>query len=290
MISASHIAATLEMPASPWAIQSEINRALQDACSPVNRFAEIIESDTGLACRVLALANSPYYAHSEEVGTVPEAIMLLGLQKIRDLVTVILAIEFFSSIPSNIVSMESFARHGLGVALACRLLATARRDSRAEQHFLAGLIHDVGRLALLQKCPDAMREALISHQRDPGGASLYALEQKLLGCDHAQVGAELLRLWRFPPAVRAAIRWQHEPARAGEYETEASLLHVADVISLSLGQGSSGEALPPTLQKKAWNRLRLPERVLDMVLPELHRQYHELAQVFHGAEHPLATA
>src|SRR6185369_10440702 len=125
------------------------------------------------------------------IGSIPEAIMLLGLQKIRDLVTVILVLEFFSGVRSDLVSMGTFARHSLGVAAASRLLATARRDSRSEQHFLSGLIHDVGRLALFQKCPGQMSRVMEAYESEKRNIPLVLVEKRILSFDHAEVGMEL---------------------------------------------------------------------------------------------------
>jgi HD-like signal output (HDOD) protein len=94
---------------------------------------------------------------------------------------------------------------------------------------------------------------------------LHVAERKVLGFDHADVAFELLRVWRLPQALAHAVAHHHEPSRAGEFQREADVVHVADVLVHALQIGSNGEHAVPPLDLVAWQRLGLaPDSLVDL--------------------------
>ena len=112
------------------AIFHQLNEALNDPRSSVDHFGELIEADPGLAIRLLRIANSAIYGFPGRVGTVAEALTLIGLQQMRDLVTATVVLDYFQQVPPTLLRLEAFWRHSVGCGIAARLLAIQRRENR----------------------------------------------------------------------------------------------------------------------------------------------------------------
>ena len=148
--------------------------------------------------------------------------------------------------------MLTFWRHSLAVGVTARLLAMARGEADPERYYVSGLLHDIGRLLLFLREPVTMYEALVKRQARDG--MLYEIEQELLGYDHGEAGAALLRSWAIPERLCAPIHYHHHPGAAGAFEMEAAVVHAADVIAGCLDYGSTGQRVVPPLDDGAWRR------------------------------------
>lgn len=260
------------------AIYRELTETMQDRFSSVDDFSRIIETDVDLTARLLRLANSAYYGFPQRLGTVSEVILLIGVQQLHDLVTGTLVIDFFKGISPNRVTMESFWRHSLSCGVAARVLARHRKDPFPERMFVAGLLHDIGRLVIYMKMP-AQAEAIFSLYK-PGTHPLSAAERHVLGVDHAEIGGALLRHWRFPEYLEIAVRHHHEPAAAPAHRLEAATVHVADSTVLSMKLGSSGERMAPPIDLEAWRRLAIRSENLPSLTNDIGRQVNEMTPVY----------
>lgn len=260
------------------AVYQQLDDALNDENSSINRFSEIIQHDVDLTARLLRLANSSFYAFPGEIETVGQAITMIGLQQMQDLVTARCAIDFFKGVSSGFVDMESFWRHSLACGTVARVLAVYRRDANPERMFVAGLLHDIGRLVIYTKAADAVPE--IFNRYRAGGKLLVQCEQAVLGTNHAEIGAALIQHWRLSPALAEAVACHHNPAAATGHPLEAAAVHVADVLALALENGSSGQKLPPPLQPVAWNRLGLAPLLLEPILADVEAQMEDVLALF----------
>lgn len=259
-------------------IYHELNAALDAPRTSLDQFGEIIETDLGLAARLLRVANSPFYGFPSRIETIPEALTLVGMQQIRDLVAATLVIERFQKIPARLFDLDQFWQHSLACGICARVLAIQRRDANPERFFLAGLLHDIGRLVMALRVPAQLSEAFARH--DATEQTLTECETEVLGADHAEVGGALLAHWLFPAAMVETVRWHHAPGVTASHPQEASIVHVADILAHSLELGASGEALPPRLEMDAWNRLNLGTASLRTVVNEVDRQFDDALSLF----------
>ena len=260
------------------AVYQQLDDALNDENSSINRLSEIIQHDVDLTARLLRLANSPCYAFPGEIETVGQAITMVGLQQMQDLVTARCAIDSFKGVSSGFVDMESFWRHSLACGTVARVLAVYRRDANPERMFVAGLLHDIGRLVIYTKAAAAVPE--IFRRYRAGGKLLVQCEQAVLGTNHAEIGSALIKHWRLSAALAEAVACHHNPAAATGYPLEAAVVHVADVLALGLENGSSGQKLPPPLQADAWNRLGLAPVLLGPILADVEAQLEDALALF----------
>jgi HD-like signal output (HDOD) protein len=182
-------------------------------------------------------------------------------------------LRIFKGIPPDLVSMESFWQHSVACGLAARLLATYRRDANPERFFVAGMLHDVGRLILYTRIPDLGRETLL--EAKVRRVLLHEVEMKQLGFSHAAVGGILMQMWKLPSTLEDVVSYHHEPHNATRFPAEAAIVHVADIIAHAMEFGNSGETHVPPLNPDAWNRLGISPSVLPVILEQMDRQFKE---------------
>ena len=160
--------------------------------------------------------------------------------------------------------MESFWRHSLACGIGARLLALERRLPKPDKFFVAGLLHDVGRLVLFAQAPQISQQVFELYQREK--LLLREAETRVLGYDHQQIAEVLLHLWKFPVNLVQAVAYHHQPMSSQIAKEEASVVHLSDHLVNAMQIGSSGERHVPPLQMKAWEILRLSPEVLPSIV------------------------
>lgn len=269
----------MELP-SPPRIYAELCRAIADPYTSGDALAGIIANDMALAARVLRLVNSPYFGVGRRVDSVATAVGILGTRQVSIMAAAMCVMSEFKGIPKDLIDLESFWRHGIAVGVLARCLARRADaavlaqvaesadggpDVGTEQFFLAGLLHDVGRLLLFRGRPEVARRALLRAREEQ--LFLYDTEQEEIGCDHATLGSMLLRQWNLPPALRLAVLYHHIPDVA-EAVAPNAVIHLADIMSRALGYGISGEYFVPSLSEAAWASLELGPQDLEQAARE----------------------
>ena len=247
---------------------------MEDPHSSIARIGEVIGRDQGLTVRLLRLGNSAFFGFPRRIDTITEAISIIGLQQVRDLALVTKVIEMFDGLPPDLIDIRSFWLHSIGCGIAARVLAASRREPNVERFFVAGLLHDIGRLVMCLQAPALMRR--IFTQAQERQQLLYKVERDELGYDHAEVGAMLLESWGLPEALSTAAAYHHRPALAAAFQTEASFIHVADIFAHALELGASGEQLVPPLYSEAWKRTDLKPTIFNGAIREIDRQFLEV--------------
>jgi HD-like signal output (HDOD) protein len=199
--------------------------------------ARVVEADAGVAARTLRLANSSFYGSPREVGTVGEAISLVGTEELRSLVLATTVLESFRGVPAELVSMRDFLSASVRCAATCARLATrAGPPVERGRLFISGLLHDVGSLVVCMLLPEATRAALLHGVRGPCEDGV-SIEREVMQSEDAPVGAALLDHWRLPESVVAAVRWHPSPEQAERYRTEAALVGLGSRLALGLARG-----------------------------------------------------
>lgn len=255
-----------------------VNNKVDDPKSSVADIAKTISMDQGLSARLLKLANSAFYGFPSRIETISSAVMIIGARELRDLALATAVISMFKDVPANLCDMKNFWRHSLACGLTARLLAVRRRESNPERYFVAGMLHDIGRLVIYQGLPVVAAKTL---QRARAEKQLVVrIEREELGFDHAKVGSQLLEFWRLPASLRDAVGNHHSFGTTLRYPVECALVHSADVISGALSLGSSGETLVPVLNDEAWTMSGLAPAALKPLVEDLERQLEEVERIF----------
>ncbi len=236
-----------------------------------------IMKDQALTTRLLRLVNSPYYGFSRRIGTVTEAILLLGFSAVRNLIVTLGVTDVFPTDTKSGVVSVCLWRHAASAAIAAGLLAREAKDPGREDLFVAGLLHDVGKLVEFKLVRDPFLAAV--EMTKNGAMTMRAAEQQTFGFDHTQVGYEVASVWGFPEPLREAIRFHHEPAAAPKAQRQADLIHAADLLAHSLGVAAPLEDCPPVPDEAVWTRLGLEPTCLEAVTGEMDAQYRELLSI-----------
>ena len=258
-------------------VLAEIEAALQSPQCNLNSIGDAIQKDPDLTARLLRLANSPFFGFANRLSTVAEAVSLLGIQQIQDMIVASSVLEQFKGVSDKFVNMDSFWRHSLAVGICARLLAMERRLPKPDKFFVAGLLHDVGRLVLFSQAADQAEKVFECSQAEK--ILLRDAEKKVLGYDHQQIAAELLQSWSYPNVLVQAVAFHHAPNNSVA-RLDAAVVHIADHLVNAMGIGSSGERFIPSLDEKAWAVLGLEPEILGRLVEDVDEQILAVEEAF----------
>jgi HD-like signal output (HDOD) protein len=258
----------------------EIEAALRSPQCSLGAIGDIIEKDVDLTARLLRFSNSAYCGFSSKVSTVTEAISLIGIQQVQDLLTASSVIERFSGLSSEFVSVQSFWQHSLATGLAARLIALERRLPKPDRLFVAGLLHDIGRLVLFLQSPKFAQKVFELYRKER--LLLREAEVRVLGYDHQNIAEALLKSWKYPATLVQAVGYHHQPSMCEAAKVEAAVVHVADHLVNAMRVGSSGEKFVPPLNAQAWATLGLTPDGLGAVITGIDEQFEAVQEMFLG--------
>ena len=246
----------------------------------------LIALDPALTARTLKLANSDFYGFPRKVGTVDLAVVVLGPDTIRDLV---LSAAVFQTLDPTWKTLAGLWSHSLACGVAARAMADRcgyRLDAEA---FAAGMLHDIGKVALRQTHPERFEAALALVREQ--GLSMAVAERGVLGSDHAEVGGWLAERWGLPGDLVEAIACHHRPEQARLNPELVSLVHIADWLAGRTGNSWPAEAKPGSVSPFAWECVEAGEIEREALLHDLVpfiqravRREQELFQHFRGSQ------
>ncbi|MFZ6680598.1 HDOD domain-containing protein [Undibacterium sp. Tian12W] len=256
------------------AIVMELLNNIDDEELNMHELAQKVSHDMALTAKTLRYANSPYYSTMVKVTTVQQAISLLGLSTVRQIVITAALTGCFPENNCRGFSHKDFWRHSNAVAIAARILAR-RLKLNADVAFTAGLLHDIGAL-VLATCYTGAYENVLA-QRQELQTTQYETEKQLLGIDHALVGETLAVQWNFSEVMIKAISGHHHPEKPG-LGFLATIVHVADGIAHALGVTTTPDLAPPEITGQSWESLGLDQALLDEVLAEAAIEFEKLQE------------
>jgi HD-like signal output (HDOD) protein/CheY-like chemotaxis protein len=239
------IGAIGQLPALP-VTGARLMAALEDPEVDVARIEQIVGRDVGIAAKVLQFANSAFFGFRHRVTALRTAINLLGFDTLRQLVLTAEILRTFQP-PARVYALwlsEVEAHSRLTAQIVAHLPLPARLVPTA---VMAGLLHDTGKLVIATRFPAEFESTLQTSLRDH--LPVHPLETRLLGVDHAQVGAYLLELWGLPEEIVEAARLHHQPMAAPLPAAETSVLsivHIADALAHEFHDAQPPQAATPS--------------------------------------------
>lgn len=251
-----------DLPALPAAVL-RVMQITDDPKAGATDVARALASDQALAVRVLKLANSAFYGASRRIATVSEAVVILGLRTTRNLAMASSCQEMLErEVAGYAMQRGALWRHSLACASAAQMLAK-RAGFRTEEAFIAGLLHDLGKVVMNTYQRDQF--VLVLRRTLEQGETYSEAEREVFGFDSAEAGARLLERWNLPDSLVGAVRYHHLPLAAPMSSPLPSLVHVADAICLTLGIGLGVDGLAYALQPEALAVLNLTESDFEQV-------------------------
>ncbi len=260
-------------------IALRLNRLIDDPAATAEDIAKLISQDAALTIRLLKIVNSPFYNFASQVDTVNKAISIIGTRELRDLVMATAVIEKFNRIPQGLASPESFWRHNIACATAARTVAKQLKIKNAEPLYIAGLLHDIGKLVMYLASPDLSRQVL-ELMKLPD-ADISKLEKIAFGFCHGELGAELIKTWNLPDMLQTTTRHHHNPSDAEHYVTQVSIIHLANKIANSIETPFSlDDDLP--ISCNIWMLLDCEESDLDEFTEQSNSNYQDTVELIYS--------
>jgi len=243
---------TLQQLPTISAVVQKVIASFDDPNLDAHTLARKIAQDQGLVTKVLRVANSAFYGLPRQVGSIQEAVVVLGFANVR---TLVIAAGLVGAFPaareSALFDRKKFWHDSARIALCARLLAKQLKQNQ-EIAFTAGLLSGVGQIVLDVCLPKEFGRVL----QQAGAGSLIEVEQTLLGFDHATIGAEVAKRWNFPAAIQHAIRFHYAPVQE-PFEPISAIVSVAAQLVQGLDSGAAPDELPQHLPETVTNRLGL---------------------------------
>jgi putative nucleotidyltransferase with HDIG domain len=230
----------------------------------------VIRIDPALASSTLRLANSAFFATGGgKVENLSEALMRLGQQEVYRLAALSLASRWMTQkVEGYRWEAGDFCRLSLVIAVAAELLAEKTGRVDAKTAYTAGLVHEIGKLAVAHACAEQF-PAVREHQKSTH-CTWLAAEKHVLGFDHAEVGAELLRRWKFPPSLVAV--GVHNPPKASDPAEALPMLvhvHAAKFLAVTIGAGVAEDGFLFELNSTLLVEWGFTPEMLEQAIPEV---------------------
>ena len=251
-------------------IVSELNEVINNTQSSAEDIATVVNKSPTLTAKLLKIVNSSFYSFHSRIDSVSRAVAVIGTKEIASLAIGISTISVFKGIPEEIADMQLFLKHSLACGLLARIIAAHNNIPQTEQLFVAGLLHDIGRVVIYKDFSD--QAAMLFSQCAGGDKLLHQEEKNWLGCKHTDVGKILLNKWNLPETLVHSVFYHHNPSKARE-PVWPSIIHLADIIANALGLGSSGERFVPQLDEKALNNISFSPGILEMIVNQATHQF-----------------
>lgn len=206
---------------------------LSDPDSSLKDLAKVIETDQAMVAKVLTLANSAYYGVSGMVSSIQHASVLLGQKTLGQMITISASSALLNKkLLGYGIAPDEMWKHSLACAFAGKRIAEMCDGQLAEDAFIAGLLHDAGKIILDPYLTKHKQEfPPPDGQKEP---AFFEVEKAILGFDHAEIMSRACRLWRFPELQVTAIRYHHQPSLSQEHKL-AGIIHLADVLAKTAG-------------------------------------------------------
>lgn len=230
-----------------------IDSALRELLNADQRYttqiSEVIRRDPSLTARLLRLVNSVYYGLTTPVNNIEEAVFYLGVRQIRQLAMVTPIIEDFQRLAGKTpFPWRQFWQHCIATAIITREITQSTGMAVDEADYLAGLIHDVGKIVMAAAFPEQFAE--VNRRVRAGESSQLAAEKIILGMDHTELGAIYLEHHHLPPAMVETARHHHQPGQASSYTNIVAAVQISDLLVRHAKIGDSGN--PEPVDEEAW--------------------------------------
>lgn len=235
-------------------VAAKLLQMLEQEDSDVRRIAHYVEQDVAISTKVIRVANSPMFGLRIPVASISQAIMTIGLMRVTNIVlgvSIFSKFIFLRTMGGNFI--DQFWRHSAATATLARALASRAKFNFQEMEFLAGLVHDIGKFAMLQAEPEQFQKL---RELIENGTDELIGEQDIFGATHTEAGELIANMWHLPAPIQGAIRLHHETTcPVDEIASLVALVRVADMFAEELGYGIGEQFDQPIESHPFWQLL-----------------------------------
>jgi HD-like signal output (HDOD) protein len=244
-------------------VTAKIVSIVEDPRATAAQLHKVVAHDPALATRILKVVNSAFYGLPGQIGSVERAIVLLGLNAIKNIAVAASLGQLFRGVKicEGFVAKDLWT-HCVAVGVTARELARQLKVPIADEAFLAGLIHDTGLLVALQTWPDKLRDACEASRNSD--RPFCEVEREVCGVDHQQLGQGLAELWKFPRSCQLVAGRHHQPTTLSDNNRLlVTLVFVADTLCCQQNRGFNLTALRQRLEDGGISDVKLDRTLID---------------------------
>jgi putative nucleotidyltransferase with HDIG domain len=224
-------------------------------CS-VSDLGKVISQDPPMAAKILKIANSSFYGFRETIGTINQAITILGIATLKNALLSMSIVDLFGTSTTSL-DLPGIWTHSIATAAGAKLLAQRIRFPNAEKAFTAGLLHDLGKIIIAKYLPDGaleVRSIAMSQKIKFESAELH-----ILGATHADVGAWLLHRWKLPSPIVDAVRLHHQPLLSKDNYELTAIIYLANILCHHAKLGNSGDRDDLAIDSRVFSYFKLKD-------------------------------
>ncbi|MBO8159531.1 HDOD domain-containing protein [Thermosyntropha sp.] len=261
------VQAVRDLPALP-SVVTKIMKLTEDPNSTAQDINNALSQDQAMTARVLKLANSAFYGFPRRIATVTDATVFLGFKTIKSIVMAASVSDILNTeIPGYALEHGELWKHSQCVAMAARHIARKVKFAQLDLAYTGGLLHDIGKVILNNAMKEAYHEVVA--RINEKNIDFIEAENAVLGFNHALVGARVAEKWNLPPELVDTIAHHHNPERAHVNNRLTSIVHLADVVCVSMGIGIGIDGMLYTVSAEALKILGLDENDIYVIINEL---------------------
>jgi len=257
----------------------QVSALLEDPTSTAGDVGRVISADQVLSAKLLAMVNSSFYGFSSKISSITKAAATIGFAGVRNLVLSTSVTDLFLMHSGDgAFNRVAFWKHCLGCGIAAKVIGNFLRRPDCEELFVAGLLHDIGKV-IIDQYMNAKFIKILSYAENTCRLLMEA-ESEVLGYTHCQVGDIVASRWELSLPVREAIVHHHCPSMALEYPVQAAIVHCANSIVQGLTLGHSGNCRVPLIDCEVTEIFPFRADMIEPVMTETLLQFNDLKQMF----------
>ncbi len=274
----SHIATLPE-------ITLKIIELVEDPNSTARDLHKIIANDPALCSRILKVVNSAFYGLPRQIGSINRAIVLLGLNAVKNIAIAASLTKLFrgGELCARFSAKELWI-HSIATAAAAKLVCDELKLNLSDEAFLAGLIHDIGIMVEVQSMRHELLQVFEEMTFDSNGAptsDMREIEARVLGASHEAFGAGLCEAWKFPKSFTHVTRHHHAPLELpAESRTLTTIVYIADRIAAVCGYGFRTDLMSLDFDPDVIAVLNLTTEQIESIKERLPQSFDEIEATF----------
>ena len=262
-----------EFPTLPT-IYSALSEVMANPRSTIQDAVNIISQDQASASKILKAANSSIYGIRVNIDTITQAIFYIGFDEVKNLILALSIIDIFNKAGSkDILNPVGLWKHSIAVGAITRSLGKALSIHQLENYFVAGILHDIGKLFFYRYMPDEYIRVIEYSQEN--SISLREAEKTVIGVTDTIAGELLAQKWRLPRNIVNAISYHYSGLVDGKVDTLTSCVHLAEIISSILELGDSGNDIIPEPNIKIWEELNFDKKIFTKSMQQIIHDFDE---------------
>jgi HD-like signal output (HDOD) protein len=252
---------------------------MADPNSTIDMIAKIISTDPASTTKILKTVNSSLFSLQSRIDTISEAIFHVGFNEVKNLLMAMAVMEIFNTAtPLQSLTFVDLWKHSIGVGVVARLIAKEHGLKNIENYYLAGMLHDLGKLFLIRCYPNEYdRVVNIANERN---IKLEFAEKEVFRITHDDAGKLLSAKWNLPLSITNSIQYHTEGMINGEFDNQVACIHIADVVAHILQFGGSGQNKIPQPNIHVIENLKLRKDLFMSSRDEIVKSYNQSVNIF----------